>query len=156
MSLRRLARPELAVGAFAFLLPDLLDKTLWVLGVFHCGRYIGHTLLTTFLVALAFSLKKKVYGPVALCGGMAHLLLDRSDLVPWFYPFKSYDFPNSDWHEVLTLGCLAETLMQMALAAIAISVAAFLILALYSWIRERRTPKAKGRSNSGSSTDVEP
>jgi hypothetical protein len=155
MFLRRLLRPELAVAAFSFLLPDLVDKPLWVLGVFSDGRNIGHTLLATFLVALAFSLKKRVYGLVAVCGGMAHLLSDRSGLVPWFYPFKTYDFPNVDWHGVLTWRCLAETLLQGAVVAIVVSVAVLLILSLSSWVRRRRTPRATGASPPASSADME-
>jgi hypothetical protein len=148
-------RPELAVAAFSFLLPDLVDKTLWVLGVLPNGRNIGHTLFTAFLVALAFSLKKRVYGLVAVCGGMAHLLSDRSALVPWFYPFKTYDFPSNDWHGVLTWRCLAETLLQGAIVAIAVSAAVLLILRLSSGVRERRTPSPTGTSQSGGSADRE-
>jgi hypothetical protein len=154
-SLRRLLRPELAVAAFSFMLPDLVDKTLWVLGVLPNGRNIGHTLFTVFLVALAFSIKKRVYGFVALCGGMAHLLSDRSALVPWFYPFKRYDFATSDWRDVLTLECLAYTLLQMALVAIVVSVAVLIILSLYSWVRGRNTQRATRASQSGGSSNTE-
>jgi hypothetical protein len=154
-SLRRLLRPELAVAAFSFILPDLVDKTLWVLGVLPNGRNIGHTLFTVFLVALAFSLKKRVYGLVALCGGMAHLLSDRSALVPWFYPFKTYDFPTNDWHDVLTWRCLAITLLEMAVVAIVVSAALLLILSFSSWVRERRTRRTTGASESDGSADNE-
>ena len=68
----------MAVTAFSFFLPDLIDKLLWVLEVISDSRYIGHTLLLALLEALAFTLKKKVYGLFAICGGMAHLLSDRS------------------------------------------------------------------------------
>jgi hypothetical protein len=108
---------------FSFIVPDLVDKPLWVLGVFTDGRYIGHTLPLAFLVALAFTLKKRVYGLFAVCGGMAHLLSDRSGLVPWFYPLKTYDFPSVDWHGILTLRNLAWTLLEMAGVAIVVSVA---------------------------------
>jgi hypothetical protein len=144
----------LAVAAFSFILPDLVDKTLWVLGVFTDGRNIGHTLFTTFLVALVFSLKKRVYGLVAVCGGIAHLLSDRSGLVPWFYPFKTYDFPINDWHRVLTWWCLASTLLQMAVVAITVSGSVLLILSLSSWVRGRRTPGATSASQSGGSADM--
>lgn len=153
--LRRLLRPELAVAAFSFILPDLVDKSLWVLGIFNEGRNIGHTLFTTLLVAFAFSLKKRVYGLVAICGGMAHLLSDRSGLVPWLYPFKTYEFGSADWRDILTLQCLAVTLLEMAVVAIVISAAVLLILSLSPWIRERRTPKANGVSKSGGSADKE-
>jgi hypothetical protein len=153
--LRRLLRPELAVAAFSFILPDLMDKSLWMLGVLTDGRNIGHTLLTTFLVALAFSLKRRVYGLVALCGGLAHLLSDRSELVPWFYPFKTYGFPTEDWHGVVTLRNLAWTLLEMVVVAVVVSAATLLILSLSSWVRERRTLRATGASRSGGSADME-
>lgn len=145
----------MAVAASSFILPDLVDKPLWALGVFTDGRNIGHTLFTTFLVALAFSLKKRVYGLVAVCGGMAHLLSDRSALVPWFYPFKTYDFPSEDWHGILTLRNLSWTLFEMALVAIVVSVAVLLISTLSSWVRERRIPGATGAYQSGGSADKE-
>ena len=143
----------MAVAAFSFILPDLVDKPLWVLGVFTDGRNIGHTLFTTFLVALAFSLKKKVYGLVAVCGGMAHLLSDRSGLVPWFYPFKTYDFPRVDWHGILTLHNLVWTLLEMAGLAIVVSVAVLLISTLSSRVREQRMARATGATQSGGSAD---
>jgi len=145
----------LAVAAFSFILPDLVDKTLWVLGVLPNGRNIGHTLFTVFLVGLVFSLKKRTYGLVAILGGMAHLLSDRSALVPWFYPFKTYDFATSNWRDVLTLECLGYTLLQMALVAIVVSTAVVIVLSLYSWVRARRTPGATGPSQPGGSADME-
>lgn len=152
--LRRLLRPELAVAAFSFLLPDLVDKPLWVLGVFPDGRNIGHTLFATFLVAIAFFLKKRAYGLVALCGGMAHLLSDRSGLVPWLYPFKTYDFPSVDWHGILTLSNLAWTLFEMAIVAIAISAALLITSRLASRLRERRTARVTDPGNHGGSADI--
>jgi hypothetical protein len=41
----RLLKAELLVTGFCFLLPDLMDKPLWVLEVISDGRYMGHTLL---------------------------------------------------------------------------------------------------------------
>ena len=81
------------VTVFCGILPDLVDKPLAALGV-GGGRYIGHTLLFAMLVALAFSIWKKKYGLAALTGLMSHLLLDLNALVPWFYPFKDYNFSD--------------------------------------------------------------
>ena len=148
--LRRLLRTELAVAAFSFILPDLVDKPLWVIGVFTDGKNIGHTLFTTFLVGLASSLRKSVYGLVALFGGMAHLLSDTSGLVPWFYPFKTYDFPSVDWHRILTLGNLAWTMLEMAVVAIVVSMAVLLIPTLFSWVRGRRIARATASQSSES------
>jgi hypothetical protein len=145
----------MAVTAFSFLLPDLIDKPLWVLGVVSDGRYIGHTLLMTCLVAVAFSLRKRWYGLFAICGGMSHLLSDRSGLVPWYFPFKSYDFPAVDYHTVITWRCLAATFLQMAVVAIAAAIVVFLVLGLSSWVKGRRNPKVRGAGQSTQSSDME-
>ena len=141
--------------AFSFLLPDLIDKPLWVLGVFSDGRNIGHTLLLVFLVAFAFSFKKRAYGLFAVCGGISHLLLDTSALIPWFYPFKGYDLPDVDYHGIVTWYNVAETLLEMALVVIAVSVVVFLILSFSSWAGKRCKPRARRISQSTPSSDVE-
>jgi F0F1-type ATP synthase assembly protein I len=151
----RLLRPEAAVTAFSFLLPDLIDKPLWVLGVFSDGRNLGHTLLLMFLVAFAFSLKKRVYGLFAVCGGISHLLLDTSGFMPWFYPFKGYDFPNVDYHGIVTWYNVAETLLEMAFVVIVVSVVVFLVLSFSSWAGKRCKPRARHVSQSTRSSDVE-
>lgn len=113
----RLLKPELLVTGFCFLLPDLMDKPLWVLGVISDGRYIGHTLLMVFLVAAGFGIARRTYGLFALCGSMPHLLFDKGGGAtnPWFYPFRRYDFPANDFHSIVTLHNIVETLMEMLL-----------------------------------------
>ena len=145
----------MAVTAFSFLLPDLIDKPLWVLGVISDGRYIGHTLLLAFLVALAFALKKRAYGLFAVCGGISHLLLDTSGFMPWFYPFKRYDFPNVDYHGIVTWYNVAETLLEMAFVVIVVSVVVFLILSFSSWAGMSCKSRARHVSQSTRSSDVE-
>lgn len=82
---------NLWVVAFAALLPDLVDKPLYLLGIGE-GRYVGHTLLFVCVVAAAVSLKNKMYGLSLLFGAVLHLLFDWGGFVPWLYPFISYDF----------------------------------------------------------------
>jgi len=151
----RIVRPEAAVTAFSFLLPDLIDKPLWMLGVFSDGRNIGHTLLLVFLVALAFSLKKRVYGLFALCGGISHLLLDTSGYLPWFYPFKGYDFPTVDYHGIVTFANVVETLVEMAFVVVVVSAVVFLILSFSSWVNKRRKPAVCPISQPARSADEE-
>lgn len=79
------------VTIFCGILPDMVDKSLQVFEI-GGGRYVGHTLLFVGVVALAFFLWKRKYGLAALVGGLSHLVLDLNALVPWFYPFKEYDF----------------------------------------------------------------
>ena len=50
------------------------------------------------LVSVAFSIWKRKYGLAALFGLASHLLLDLNGLVPWFYPFKDYNFYDEGFH----------------------------------------------------------
>jgi F0F1-type ATP synthase assembly protein I len=145
----------MAVTAFSFILPDLIDKPLWVLGVISDGRYIGHTLLVAFLVAVAFSIRKRVYGLFAICGSMSHLLLDTSGFIPWFYPFKRYNFPNVDYHGIVTWRNVAGTLLEMVCMVILVALVVFLVLSLSSWFRGRRHPRVHGAGQSARSADME-
>jgi membrane-bound metal-dependent hydrolase YbcI (DUF457 family) len=132
-----LLRLELIVTGFCYLLPDLVDKSLLALGVGN-GRYVAHTLLFVFLVAFALSLKKRVYGLLALCAGILHLLLDLPGrgFVPWFYPFVRYDFPHLEIHNFWLAVCV--TLIQL----VSILLVAFLILRLVSWFKKRNRPES--------------
>lgn len=132
-----LLKPELIVTGFCFLLPDLVDKSLWALGVGN-GRYVAHTLLFVFLVAFAFSLKKRVYGLMTLCAGIVHLLLDLPNrgFVPWFYPFVTYDFPRLEIHNLWLAVCV--TLVQL----VSILLVVFLIMRFVSWFKKRNRPES--------------
>lgn len=128
-----LLKPPVTVTVFCYLLPDLVDKPLWVLGI-GCGRYIAHTLLFVFLVSLAFSLKKRVYGLFALSGGMLHLLLDLGWFVPWFYPFVRYDFPQLEFADSFRWSRHA---VGGVFELSAVVLAIFLVLWLSSWYKKR-------------------
>jgi hypothetical protein len=145
----------MAVTAFSFILPDLIDKPLWVLGVISDGRYIGHTLLVAFLVAVAFSLKKRVYGFLAIWGAMSHLLLDTSGFIPWFYPFKRYDFPSVDYHGIVTWRNVAGTMLEMVLVVILVALVVFLAISVSSWLRGRRHPRVHDAGQYARSADME-
>lgn len=124
------------VVGFCFLLPDLMDKPAWVLGVISDGRYIGHTLLNVFLVAVAFSMVKRSYGLLALCGGIAHLMTDLGG-TPLFYPFKRYDFSPNDFHHIVTLTNVIETLMQMVLVVLVVLLLLAVLQGLVLLFRRR-------------------
>jgi membrane-bound metal-dependent hydrolase YbcI (DUF457 family) len=76
------------------LLPDVIDKALYLLGFIDTGRYIGHTLFLGILISLIVHiiLRKKLLSLSLLFGYWLHLLEDATKFVPWFYPFVSYDF----------------------------------------------------------------
>ncbi len=135
----RVLSPESAVTAFAFMLADLIDKPLWVLGVISDGRFIGHTLLIWVLVAGAFYLVKPAYGWFALAGGLLHRLLDVFAFMPWFYPFKQYDWPTVDYHGVVTWFPIVWTFLEMAVVVCLVSLGVAAVMGFLSSGRKRRS-----------------
>ena len=140
----RLLKLNLAVVALCALLPDLVDYSLYALGI-GSGRYIAHTLLFVFLVAIAFSIKRKIYGLSALFGGISHLLLDRNFFVPWFYPFVSYEFPCNEElgpflmefiHRYFSLSSLGKELIWVALIG---------AIVLLIWLSLRFSKRARSK-----------
>jgi hypothetical protein len=76
------------------ILPDLIDKPLFLFGITQYGRYIGHTLTLGVVIALiTFAITRKKMVPVSLFFGyLLHLAEDMPFFIPWFYPFVNYDF----------------------------------------------------------------
>ena len=134
-----LLKLNLAVTGLCALLPDLVDKPLYLMSVTSCSRYAAHTLLFVLLVAVAFSLKGRLLGLSALFGGMLHLILDSGYFVPWFYPFVRYDFPESDvgvseyLRRLLTFHLWSSELIWVTL----VCLAALLLIRLIPWLRRR-------------------
>ncbi len=138
--------PGLVAAGFCFLLPDLIDKPLWVLGVIPDGRYMGHTLFLVGLVAAAFALVRWPLGLVALFVGITHLASDRdlhSDN-PWLYPFKQYVFTPNDYRTIITWENVRDALAQ----ALVLAGAVFVVLAVYQGLsllaRRLLSPKPDG------------
>ncbi len=136
LALASLFRLNPVVTVCCGILPDLVDKPASAV-LETGGRYIGHTLLFVILVAL--SLWRWKYGMAAIVGGISHLVLDLNNLVPWFYPFKEYDFPQEkyDWswfsHEYFAVDGMGQELIWVVVAG----VVAFLSLWLYRWCNRR-------------------
>lgn len=138
----RVLSPEAAVTAFSFMLADLIDKPLWILGVITDGRFIAHTLLVWVLVAGAFYLVKPAYGWFSLAGGLVHRLLDRWGFMPWFFPFKQYDWPTWDYHRVITWYNILFTVVEMVVVVVLISMVVAAVMGILS---RRRTQPPGGR-----------
>jgi membrane-bound metal-dependent hydrolase YbcI (DUF457 family) len=142
-------RLSVPVVLLCALLPDMVDRPLWAVGI-GAPRFIAHTLLFVLLVALAFFLWKRAYGRAALLGGISHLLLDWWDggaQIPWFYPFASYDFPTREFDPSSFFSNLFRSLeynftlsrLGHELIWIAVTVAAaYLCSRLYFWYSKRR------------------
>jgi hypothetical protein len=132
-------RLNIVVAILCGILPDIVDKPLAVLGI-GGGRFIGHTLLFAVVIITLFTIWKRKYGLAALTGLSSHFLLDLNALIPWFYPFKSYQFYYSklsitDWLKgYMTFSQVGLELILVALAGIVV---------LISWWVYRRFARRK-------------
>jgi membrane-bound metal-dependent hydrolase YbcI (DUF457 family) len=141
-------RLNLPIVLVCALLPDIIDKGLWALGI-GSSRYIAHTLLFLFLVSLSFFLWKKAYGLSAFLGLVSHLLLDQIDggiSVPLFYPFIGYGFPEqglepghffSNLFAALEENFTTSKLIKELLGIISVSVLALLSRRLFLRFKKR-------------------
>ncbi|MBI2084247.1 MAG: metal-dependent hydrolase [Candidatus Aenigmarchaeota archaeon] len=85
--------PALA-AIFGALLPDIIDKGLFLIGWFPCTRFLAHTIFffpIAGLATYAITRNKKVAVAVSL-GVIFHLIEDLNSDIPLFYPFKQYSF----------------------------------------------------------------
>lgn len=93
----RYLKAEFAPVMVAAVFPDAVDKVLhYVIGYMGSTRLWGHTLvaaLLTTLVVLAIWGRRSA-ASWAL-GYLSHLVCDCAHIVPWFYPFVTYEFPPS-------------------------------------------------------------
>jgi len=134
-----LFRLNLAVIVLCGILPDLVDKPLAAMGI-GGGRYIGHTLLFAVVISGAFFLWKKKYGLAAIIGLLSHLLLDLNNFIPWFYPFKDYNFSDSrfdfiEWiHQYLGFSRIGYELIGLVVVG---------LLAFIGWRLYRRHLRGK-------------
>ena len=80
-----------AIGA---LLPDIVDKILFLPGFSVCGRLIGHTILFGPIASLLTYVltKNKKIALAILFGCWMHLFEDARDFMPLFYPIVKYHF----------------------------------------------------------------
>lgn len=84
--------PVVVAGVF----PDIVDKSMcYGLHVVPSGRTWGHTLLSmglsTVMVSLIWGWRT---GYSWALGYLGHLLGDFGSALPWFYPFRPYEFPS--------------------------------------------------------------
>lgn len=76
------------------LLPDIVDKLLFIPGVTICGRFFGHTIFFGPLVGFLTYIvtRRKNLALAVLFGSYIHLLQDVGRFAPWFYPIINYQF----------------------------------------------------------------
>lgn len=76
-------------------LPDIVDKGLFFIGIIPYGRFISHTIFFGPMVALiTFAITRRKYLALSiLIGCYLHLLLDVGYFLPLFYPLVKYEFP---------------------------------------------------------------
>ncbi len=88
--------PALAAG-IGGILPDIFDKAAFLLGIFPCTRFFGHTIFFVILVGIATFVitRKKSYALAISFGSLFHLIQDLQGNVPFFYPLVNYPFLSS-------------------------------------------------------------
>jgi hypothetical protein len=126
------------------ILPDVIDKPLAGFGI-GGGRYIGHTLLVAVVVIAAFSLWKRKYGLAALIGLASHLLLDLNNLVPWFFPFKDYNFSVTKLNIMVWLKGYV-TFSHVGLEVIVVALVGIIAFICW-WLYRRYTRRKKKKSD---------
>lgn len=80
-----------AIGA---LVPDIVDKLLFLSGISACGKFIGYSIFFgPVLSLLVYGLtRKKKIALAILFGSYLHLFEDMGNFIPFFYPIVKYQF----------------------------------------------------------------
>lgn len=81
-------------GVIGVLLPDIIDKGLFILGYAPCSRFIAHSIffpLIAGLISYGVTRNKKFALAVAI-GYALHLFQDLNGNVPFLFPLKSYAY----------------------------------------------------------------
>jgi len=76
------------------ILPDIVDKTLFITGLAPCGRFFAHSIFFGPIIAgISFLItRRKDLSLALLLGCYIHLILDMRYFLPWFYPLVQYTF----------------------------------------------------------------
>jgi hypothetical protein len=78
------------------LFPDVMDKSLKIIGLAPNSRTISHTALGLALsTAAIYAAEGNTAAASWGAGYLSHLLGDGRGFVPWWYPFLSYVFRRS-------------------------------------------------------------
>ena len=79
------------IGSLA---PDIVDKTLFVLGISPCSRFFAHSIFFGPLLASAvfIATRRKDIAIAVLFGSYVHLLEDAMNFLPLLYPLMKYNF----------------------------------------------------------------
>lgn len=117
----RYANVEFVPVMAAAVVPDVVDKVAhYVFGQAESGRLWGHTLLG---VALSSTLILILFGrrsALSWCVGyLSHLICDVGAVVPWLYPFVTYEFPPAyDFETTFWMGITnyPRTLLELTLS----------------------------------------
>jgi hypothetical protein len=93
--LHRYLKVQAGPVLIASLYPDIVDKALYRLDLAPSGRTIAHTWLS---LAVTTGFVRSIWGGEAAkswsLGYLGHLLADADGFVPWFFPLRTYSFPQ--------------------------------------------------------------
>jgi hypothetical protein len=87
------------VAIIGSVLPDLIDKGLFITLHTPNPRFIAHTVFFPPLVSLlTYALtRKKSFAIAMLFATYLHLVVDLNNFLPLFYPFVNYKFPDINY-----------------------------------------------------------
>jgi hypothetical protein len=135
----KLLRQDLATIVAASVVPDVIDKGLaQVLRITPSGRYIMHSipgcLITALLVGLIWG---KERGYAWVFGHFAHLLGD-SGFLPWWFPFKQYEFSRlKEFGEFVYEVFGKEGLRRLSVELVMLAVALVLPTPAKVWLKKK-------------------
>lgn len=140
--LHRYLKADLVPVMAAAAMPDVVDKVAhYVFLQGEGSRWMGHTLVS---IAASTALIWTIWGKKAAwswgLGYLLHLLGEFGGVVPWFFPFKTYEFPP-DLGFGETLSQSLTNLPRMVLETVLVLWAAVAMLNLWV-VKERRVEKA--------------
>jgi hypothetical protein len=121
------------------LLPDAVDKGLYVAGLAPSAHFVGHTILFGLIIGLiTFAVtKRKDLSLAILFGSLIHLIEDAESFIPWFYPFVNYTFTPGPLIIITPFTILNEIFGGILLIVILVfnSKLIFYREKIYSWLK---------------------
>ncbi len=89
----------LGAAVTGVILPDAIDKTIFILGLTPCSRFMSHSIFFAPIVGIiAYRLSKRKDLALALSfGAFLHLIEDFNSFVPFLFPLVNYPFNCADF-----------------------------------------------------------
>ncbi len=133
-------------GVIGVLLPDVIDKGLFELGIAPCSRFIAHSIFfipVAGLISYGVTRNKK-FAIAIMIGILLHLLQDMHHDVPFIYPLKNYEFFQSCSELKISFTpylIVTEIIGALALVFVGVFTKQFIKLRKFLWAQFRKVKK---------------